>query len=381
MRIAQIVSTFPPYRGGIGNSAYNLAKNLALRGEQVTVFTPDYDTAGHPRPYIEDFQIKRIKPLFKFGNAAVLPQLMWLPRGYDAIHLHLPFLGATLPVLWFSIFHPKAKLVVTYHMDLAGAGFKKFIFNLYKKIVLPLILRRADKIIVSSYDYAESSDIKNFFVKHENKFVEISFGIDEHKFCPMEKNTVLAEKYFIDAGDKVILFVGGLDAPHYFKGLDILMRAAKEVIDAGRDNIKLLVVGDGDLKVDYQDHAERLHLRDKMIFAGNVPDDELPAYYNLADIFVLPSIDKSEAFGIVLLEAAACGKAAIASNLAGVRTVVYDGETGLLAEPGNPADLAKKIGILLSDDELRRKMGAAGRKMVLEKYSNSETTKKYLQNI
>ena len=399
MKIAQVVSVFPPYRGGIGNSVCNLAKNLALQGEKVTVFTPDYGLPYEvlPCPSVAvseggakdgrsaedgaDFQIKRVKPLFKFGNAALLPQMMWRLRGFDAIHLHLPFLGATLPVLWFSIFHPKTKLIVTYHMDLAGAGFKKFIFNLYKNTALPLILRRADKIIVSSYDYAENSGIKKFFAKHKNKFIEIPFGVDEHKFYPKQKNAVLAEKYFIDAGDKVILFVGGLDAAHYFKGLDVLMQAAKVVMDSGRDNIKLLIVGEGNLKADYQDRAERLHLRDKMIFAGNVSDADLPDYYNLADIFILPSVDKSEAFGIVLIEAAACGKAAIASNLSGVRTVVRDGETGLLSEPGSPAELAKKIGLLLSDDELRQKMGAAGRKMIEEKYSNGGTTKKYLQNI
>lgn len=376
MKIAQVVSTFPPYRGGIGNSAHNLAKNLALRGEQVMVVTPDY---GRPAEDGMSFQIKRIKPLFKFGNAAFLPQLAWSPRGFDAIHLHLPFLGATLPVLWFSIFHPKTKLIVTYHMDLFGTGFKKFIFNLYKKIILPLIWRRADKIIVSSYDYAESSDIKNFFAKHKKKFVEIPFGIDEHKFCSMEKNTALAEKYFLDAGDKIILFVGGLDAAHYFKGLYVLMRAAKKVVDSGRDNIKLLVVGEGNLKADYQDQAERLHLRDKMIFAGNVSDAELPEYYNLADIFVLPSIDKSEAFGIVLLEAAACGKAAIASDLPGVRTVIKDGETGLLVRPADADDLAEKIKQLFSDSEAAKKMGQAARAKVLEKYRWENVTTEYLK--
>lgn len=378
MKIVQVVCTFPPYRGGIGNSAYNLAKNLSLSGEEAAVFTPNYNTAGDMASSGEKFKIKRMRPLFKFGNAAILLQLMWQLRGFDVIHLHLPFLGATLPVFWFSVFHPKIKLVATYHMDLAGAGFKRFIFNLYKKIVLPLILRRADKIIVSSYDYAETSDIKNFFAKHKNKFIEIPFGVDEHKFCPMQKNAALAEKYFVDGNDKVVLFVGGLDAAHCFKGLDVLMRAAKEVMDSGCDNIKLLIVGEGDLKADYKDRAERLHLRDKMIFAGNVSDAELPDYYNLADILVLPSVDKSEAFGIVLLEAAACGKAAIASGLPGVRTVVYDGQTGFLIKPSDAADLAEKIKQLFLDGEMTKKMGEAARQMVLEKYRWENVVEKYL---
>ncbi len=377
MKIAQVVCTFPPYRGGIGNSAHNLAKNISLKGGEVRVFTPDYGQTAEGK---NNFKVERIKPLFKFGNAAVLSQLAWRLNGFNAIHLHLPFLGATLPVLLFSVFHPKKKLVVTYHMDLAGTGFKKIIFNLNKKIILPLTLLRANKIIVSSYDYAENSDIKNFFAKHKSKFVEIPFGVDEQKFYPMQKNATLAEKYFIDAETKTLLFVGGLDAAHYFKGLDILLRALKKVVESGLENIKLVIVGDGELKSEYQDQAEFLHVRDKIIFAGGVPDAELPDYYNLADMFILPSIDKSEAFGLVLLEAAACGKPAIASDLPGVRTVVKNNQTGFLSKPADPDDLAEKIKQLFSDSETIKKMGQAAREMVLEKYSWEKVATEHLKN-
>ncbi len=376
MKIAQVVCVFPPYWGGIGNSTHNLAKNFSSKGEDVCVFTPDYGASY--AEYGADYKIERISPLFKFGNAAVLPQLMWRLHGFNAIHLHLPFLGATLPVLWFAVFHPKIKLIITYHMDLAGSGFKKIFFDFYKKIIIPLILRRADKIIVSSYDYAESSDIKNFFAKHKNKFLEIPFGVDEQKFYPTEKNTLLAEKYFIDAETKTLLFVGGLDAAHYFKGMDILLRAVKKVAESGLENIKLVIVGDGELKSNYQNQAEFLHVRDKIIFAGGVSDAELPDYYNLADAFVLPSIDKSEAFGLVLLEAAACGKAGIASDLPGVRTVVKNNETGFLSKPADPDDLAEKIKQLLADDELRRKMGAAARSMIEKKYNWEKISQKFI---
>lgn len=368
MRIAQVVCVFPPYSGGIGNSVYFLAKKFSSSGEEIAVFTPDYGLPREVSEDGEDFQIKRIKPLFKFGNAACLPQLLWQLRKFDTIHLHLPFLGGTLPALLFLYFHSKKKLIITYHMDLVGRGGKRIIFLFYKKIIVPLALRRADKIIVSSYDYAENSDIKNFFEKHRDKFLEIPFAVDEHKFYPKEKNASLLEKYFIGANDKVILFVGGLDSAHYFKGLDILMRSMKQAADAGQEDMKLLVVGDGGLKADFQDKAERLHLGGKIIFAGRVADAELVDYYNLADIFVLPSIGKSEAFGIVLLEAAACGKPCIASNLAGVRKVVKNNETGFLAAPNDAPDLAEKMTQLLADDELRKKMGEAARQMVLKKY-------------
>ena len=129
------------------------------------------------------------------------------------------------------------------------------------------------------------------------------------------------------------------------------------------------------MKADYQDKAEALHISKKIIFAGSPGNTELVDYYNLADIFILPSIDKSEAFGLVLLEAGACGKPLIASGLAGVRTVVWDGENGFLVEPKNEKDLADKIKQLLSDDELRIKMGTTARQIVENNYCWEKVTR------
>jgi glycosyltransferase involved in cell wall biosynthesis len=365
MKIAQIVCTFPPYRGGLGNSVKDLAEMLAKQGNEVTVFTPNYKKIT--TEYNGVFKVKRLRPLFKFGNAAVLPQLFWLLSDFDVIHLHLPFLGATLPVVLFSTFHPKKKIIVTYHMDLIAAGWKKYFFNYYQKFCVPAILGRAKKIIVSSFDYAEYSAIAAYFKKHKNKFAEIPFCVDTAHFAPRPKDVSLLEKYFISPQEKIILFVGGLDAAHYFKGLEVLMKSFKTLL-AGNENLRLLVVGNGELAAHYKDMAHALNISDKIIFAENVSDADLPAHYNLADVFVLPSITKSEAFGIVLLEAAASGKPLAASNLAGVRTVVRDGVNGFLSLPGDADDLAEKIKIILNNDELRRNFGAAAKRDVDERY-------------
>lgn len=352
----------------MGNSVRDLAHNLSAAGHEVIVFTPDYGAAIPEENNI--FIIRRLRPLFKIGNAAVLPQLMRRLDGFDAIHLHLPFLGATLPVLFFLIFHRRIRFIVTYHMDLAGDGLiKKILFFLYKKIALPLVLRRAARIVISSFDYAEHSDIANYFKKYRSKFVEIPFGVDEHKFYPKPKSTILAEKFFIDAGTKVLLFIGGLDSAHYFKGLEVLLRALRRAAESGLENVKLIIAGEGGLKQDYQNQAEALHLRDKIIFAGGISDNELVDYYNLADVLVLPSINRGEAFGIVLFEAASCGKPAIASDLPGVRTVIKDGETGFLSNPGDAGDLAEKIKKILLNDDLRIKMGVAARNNVENNYN------------
>lgn len=375
MTIAQVVCTFPPYRGGIGNSVYNLAERLGERGAKITVFTPNYHNLAPD--YNDTFKVRRLEPFVQWGNAACILQLLWKLRGSNVIHLHLPFIGSTLAVLLFSYLHPKQKLVVTYHMDLVGNGLKKLIFNLYKVFCLPLILRRADKIFISSVDYIENSDIRKFYLRHKKKFFELPFGIDTEKFSPKEKNMDLTEKFFINKDDAVLLFVGGLDVAHYFKGLDILLRALKNVRDGGIENFKLIIVGDGDQKADYQNITQSFNINDNVIFAGSVNNAELPDYYNLCDIFILPSIDKSEAFGLVLLEAAACAKPLIASDLPGVRTVVRDGG-GFLAKPGDADDLSEKIKSLLEDSGLRKEMGAKNRGMAERKFSRDAMAEKYL---
>ncbi|PIS05160.1 MAG: hypothetical protein COT81_02355, partial [Candidatus Buchananbacteria bacterium CG10_big_fil_rev_8_21_14_0_10_42_9] len=150
MKIAQIVSTFPPYHGGMGNTAYNFSKYLAKLGHDVTVITPTTAKKDNPA----EFKIEYLKPLFSFGNAGFLPQLFWRLSEYDIIHLHYPFFGGTEAVLFFKKFkNPKAKLVLQYHMDVVASGFKSCFFKIYNKIVRPQIIEIADLIICSSFDY------------------------------------------------------------------------------------------------------------------------------------------------------------------------------------------------------------------------------------
>ena len=127
----------------------------------------------------------------------------------------------------------------------------------------------------------------------------------------------------------------------------------------------LVIVGEGELKSRYQALAARLKIESRAKFVGYVAEKDLPKYYNLADVVVLPSIDKSEAFGLVL----ACAKPVIASNLPGVRSVVAEKVDGLLVEPRNIDELANKINYLLLNPELGVKYGKAGRVKVEAQYS------------
>ncbi|MFH0819672.1 MAG: glycosyltransferase family 4 protein [bacterium] len=391
MKIAQIVSTFPPYQGGMGNVAYNFANELEKRNHQVTVFTPHQPClAGRCRvPFSMDstpakkgdlkevnFKTRHLTPFLKFGNAAFVPQLIWELSGFDIIHLHWPFFGgAEIVYLFKKAKKDKGKLVIQYHMDVVASGWKGSIFKIYNKILRAKILKTADLIICSSYDYINHSEVKENYQKNKDRWLEIPFGVDQEKFKPQSKKFELLTKYRIGSSDKIILFVGGLDKAHYFKGVEVLLEAFNFIIKDISD-VKLLIVGEGDLKDKYQKLAAELKIGDKIIFAGGVANQDLPDYYNLADAVVLPSIDRSEAFGLVLLEAMACGKPVIASNLPGVRTLVEVGVNGFLCQPNNHNDLAEKLLKILSEKELANFFGQAGRKKVEEIYNWEKVGKK-----
>jgi len=348
--------------------AYAYALALSQAGHEVEVFTPQNDSVDLEKVK-QIFKINWLKPAIKYGNAAFLPQLYQRLQNFDVVNLHYPFFGGAEVVhLLKKIKKAKIKLVITYHMDNFGRGVFGTIFKLNERYLMPRILKAADKIICTSIDYIENSAAKSVYQSNQQKFVAVPPGVDTTEFQPRLKNQDLLKKYFILPDEKVVLFVGGLDAAHYFKGLDLLIDAFAET---DLNQVKLLIVGEGNLKENYIHKVKELNLGDKIIFAESVDDEELPLYYNLADLFVLPSIDSSEAFGIVLLEAMASGVPILASNLPGVRSVVQKGISGELFAVKNGTDLAEKIKIISNDDNLRKIMALKARAMA-EQYSQEK---------
>ncbi|MFH1173298.1 MAG: glycosyltransferase family 4 protein [bacterium] len=366
MKIAIIVSTFPPYRAGIGNVAWRNALALAKLGHQVEVFTPDY---GQQEQFSE-FQVHYLHPIFKHGQAAlVLGLARKLQAGrFDAVNVHLPA-GFNLAegVAWAKLTGRIKKYVVYYHMDIVGAGFKKWLYNIYTKFLLPWIIKGADKVTITSLDYGYHSNLARLMKLDRNKFAELPNGADTKFFVKQGRNEELLKKYDL-AGKKIIGFVGGLDTNHYFKGVKVLIKAFEILTKAGNENARLMIIGQGDLQKDYEDLAKELGIKDKVIFTGFIKDEDLPWHYNLMDVLVLPSVDKSEAFGLVLVEAMACGVPVIASDLAGVRSVVDREINGLLVKPGNEQDLADKLNYLLANGQVAKEFGLNGRKKAEDKY-------------
>jgi len=369
MKIAHLISTFPPYKGGMGNVCLAQVQELAKLGHKVVVFVPG-DVKNNREEY--GFKVKHIKPLFKYGNAAFVPGIAKDLKDFDVIHLHWPFFGgAEVFLLWYWLKRVKAKLIVQYHMDPIAPGLRGLIFKLISFLFNPLFLKKADKVLISSLDYLKHSNIKKYWLNDKEKFVVSLFGVDQARFYPKTRRPSLLRKHSLD-NSQIILSVGGLDKAHYFKGVKLLIQAVDRLKNKMPD-LKLLIIGDGDLKSDYEKLVKDLNIENRVVFAGKIGDNELPDYYNLGDVFAFPSLTRSEAFGLVSLEAMACAKPIIVSDLPGPRTLVEG--NGLIVKVNNLGDLAEKINYIFKDKQKLKEFSQHSLILVQEKYYWSQIVK------
>lgn len=357
MRIAHVVSTYPPYYGGMGNVVHQTVAALRGRGHEVMVITPDYAPA-ETRAQQEGEGVRRLPPVISYGNAAYLPAIKKELADVDVVHLHYPFFGTANLVRQWRLSDPSRRLVVTYHMDTRSPDWKGIIFKLYAKWWLPKILQSADVCIGSSFDYIEVSDAAALYRAASSKWIDLPFGVDTDRFAPRELPVELFARVGLDPAVPTALFVGGMDPAHHFKGVSYFLRAIAAVRRSDQ-SIQAVLVGDGSLREQFEYEARGLGIADVVRFVGSVSNDELPLFYNMAAVTVLPSTAKNEAFGMVLLESFASGVPVIASDLPGVRTVAS--RAGSVVPPKDVAALAQALDAYVVDAEGRRTLGAQGR--------------------
>ncbi|PKM91844.1 hypothetical protein CVU82_01395 [Candidatus Falkowbacteria bacterium HGW-Falkowbacteria-1] len=361
MKIAQVVCVYPPYAGGIGASAYKLQEIIGERCESF-VFTSKQKTDNEKN----EAEIIRIKSFLKLGHGSILWQLLWKLKKFDLIYFHFPFFGTSFIIWLFKIINPNKRLIIQYHMDVKQKNFLYKLLSLPEELIKRSLFEKAEKIVCSSLDYIKNSQIKKYYLVWPEKFVEIPFFVDTIKFHP-DINKKANKK------NKDILFIGGLDKAHYFKGVDILIQAFSQ---ANLENTELLISGEGELKKEYQKLVKDLKLENKVKFIGKLNSEELINNYQKADVLVLPSINSNEAFGIVLIEAMACGTPVIASNLPGVRSVFENNKSGLLIEAKNIEDLKNKLENIMADNKSRENMGEEAYELVLKKYEQKIVSEK-----
>ena len=351
LKIAQVVCTYPPYHGGMGRVAFEYTDRLRKRGHNVHVFTAKSKDVENDPKYVH-----RIPSLLHIGNAGVMPSLFRRLSGFDLVHLHYPFFGGAEPTIIRKAVRADQGLVMTYHMDAIAGGLRGAVFEMHRRMLLPWLVGRVDRILGSSKDYIETSAIAQIDSALDR--VEIHpFGVDLERFRPGDESA-LKSLLSIPASTPVLLFVGGLDKAHYFKGVGVML----EALNGLKNQVwHALIIGDGDLRLSYEKLANDWGLNERVSFLGSIDDQELPRYYRMADMFIFPSTRRAEAFGLVALEAAASGTPVIASNLPGVRTVVIDGTTGLFVEPESASSLRNSIFLLLEKQELRERISLGAR--------------------
>jgi glycosyltransferase involved in cell wall biosynthesis len=406
MNIAQIVCAYPPYAGGIGIGAKRFRDLLVKGGDnQVTTFTlsplqpttsiKSGDIKGEIKGNeIKDNEIKDdediiyLSPWLRRGHGGLTWSLLKQLCRFDVIFLHYPFFGAAEIIWLYKILKPEQPLIIYYHMDTEALPLVSRILAWPSHLVRRSLFKKANLIIGSSFNYIKHSQIAPIYEQFPEKFREIPFGLDTEKFCPrlpeetgglVAKAKAIVEfinQRFIKRDRINLLFVGGLDSAHYFKGLPVLLEAL-----AGLNNKlwRLNIVGSGNLETTYQAQAKTLGLDKQINFTGKVSDSDLIKHYQDSDIFILPSINQHEAFGLVLTEAMACGNAVIASNLPGVRTVFRNGRDGWLVEPNSVPELRQKLKDLITDGKKRREMGRSARIYAVERYGLDRIEKKIKQ--
>ncbi len=358
MRIVQVSPWFYPHLGGVESHVHGLSRELASRGHEVTVVTARHTPSAPERESMDGFDILRVKPRIVVLRTPVAPRMHAVLRDIpaDVIHAHLP------PPLSAHYAADACEeralpLVVTYHCDVEIPSLLgSLIEAMYRRSLGASTLRRAAKVIVTTKTYAATSRA----VWRHNPVV-IPNAVDTHRFSPEADGLGVRKRLRIPADRPVALLVGRI-VPH--KGVEHFVEAARYL-----PGVQLLVAGEGSSLETMEHLAQSLGVKDRVRFLGRVSEENLPKVYAACDVFVLPSVSRLEAFGIVALEAMATGKAVVVADIPGVREVIEDGREGLLADPVNPRDLAEKIQRLVADPGLRAEMGRRGREKVLASFT------------
>jgi rhamnosyl/mannosyltransferase len=218
-------------------------------------------------------------------------------------------------------------------------------------------------IIVTSEYYAGLSPyLKNY----KNKIRVISPGVNLNLFNTNNINKL--------NNKKTVLFVGQLNKGSRHKGLIYLMDSIKLLSSL---NIQLFVIGSGDFKDIYQKYAEEINIEEKVNFLGHVSEIDLANYYKMSDLVVLPSYNKAEGFGMVLIEAQACGVPVIGTTVGGIPYSMINNETGYLVPPKNSKLLAEKIHFLINHTEKSIVMGNKGHEFVSNKFTWEKSAKEF----
>ena len=347
-RVLQLGKFYPPHPGGMESHLEALCGQLKEKTD-LEVIVAASNSFRSSEELIDGVKVAHLGRLFTLRSAPMCPTMVRRIREAkaDLVHIHWP--NPTALLAYLASGH-RGRLVITYHSDVVRQRVLSRVFE----PILRRGLDRADAIIVSSANYIDSSEVLR---PYREKCRVIPFGIDIKRFeRPDELEVVRLRKQF---GSRMVLSVGRLV---YYKGFDFLIDAIKSV------NAHLVLVGNGPLEAELRARIRTRGVEDRVTLLTKVKD--VVPFYHAAELFVLPSIARSEAFGIVQLESMACGKPVVNTQLdSGVPSVSIDGVTGVTVPPADSEALARAINSLLDDSQRRASHGNAAFRRVREQFS------------
>lgn len=353
--VLQVNKFYWPVCGGVERVVQQLSEGL-VRRTKTTVLTARDSRGGGKVEEINGVKVVRCGSLGTLFSMPISPSFLWKfakeAKKSPVILLHMPFPMADLALLLSGY---KGRVVLWWHSDIVRQ--KKLL-----KVISPLIrstLRRADAVIVATKGHIEGSD---WLGDYRGKCHILPFGVEPSilKKAAKTPNSKTSDSNFN------ILFVGRLV---YYKGCDVLIKAFAAAA-RGIPEARLTLVGEGPLEEELKALAGRLKVGNRVEFKKGLSDSQLADAFSQCDIFVLPSVAKSEAFGLVQIEAMAFGKPVINTWLpSGVPYVSLDGQTGFTVPPSDEKALAEAILKLYYDPKKRMEMGKAAQKRALEDFS------------
>lgn len=353
-RVLHIGKFYPPDNGGIESVTASLARGAAKAGHSVGIHC--FEEHGKGDSVDGAVQVYRVQQAIKLASQPLGLSYLWrgwsLARKADLIHVHAPnMLGALL-----TLFMPsRVKVVIHWHSDVVGKG-------LLGRVLAPLeaaMLRRADRIMCTSQLYADASLTVRPFGE---KVSVVPLGVPDQRDFPVKSQGELSRGQLPPMlashiqGRPFVLSVGRL-VP--YKGYVDLIDAAKLM----HKDAAIVIVGGGPLEKQLQGRIDQLGLQDRIMLAGRVADQTLSALLSMATVFCMPSNERSEAFGVALLEAMMWGLPVVATQIpgSGVPWVNSHGESGINVPPNDPSSLSTALDDLLSNKDWRDKLAAGAR--------------------
>ncbi|MBN1192245.1 MAG: glycosyltransferase [Coriobacteriia bacterium] len=369
MRVTMLNKYYPPHLGGIEYHLRDLSVELVERGHGVRAIVANEGRETLTET-VDGVEVTRLGRAFAYASTPVAFKMKSAivreatrADAPDVFHLHFPYPWGE--VSWLasaggrgalSGWRPKVTLptVLSYHSDIVR---QKAMLAAYGPI-LRRVLDRVDIVLASSPNMVEHSPFLSPIV---DKCRVIPYGIHVERFAETPELLTRAAELRRGHDRPIVLFVGRLV---YYKGPEVLVRAMAEV------DADLVVIGRGPLKAELEALAESGGITSRVTFLDPVDDDELAAWYHAADVFCLPSVARSEAYGLVQLEAHASGTPVVSTRLTtSVPFVNADGVTGLTVPPGDVTALVEALRTLVTDESLRTRLGQQARSRACEEFS------------